>query len=144
MNKDYRKYMDQKKRAKQRNIEFKLTFEQWFEWWLSTGKYHLRGCRKGNYVMARKGDQGAYELGNIECITTEENTINAQKGRKHSEASIQKMRKPKSEITREKMKQVAQQRGNNGVMDSIEARKKLSEKMTIIWAERKRIKNVGT
>jgi len=66
--------------AKTRGIEFKLTFEQWEQWWKDSGHYHERGKGSGQYVMGRKGDTGAYELGNIECITQAENIKAAHKG----------------------------------------------------------------
>ena len=63
----------QKSNAKRRGIEFKLTYEQWIDWWLNTGHFEDRGLGKGKYVMSRIGDSGAYELGNIECKLHEEN-----------------------------------------------------------------------
>ena len=68
-----KRYHQQRYQAAHRGIEWKLTYEQWIAWWIATGKWHLRGRVKGKYVMARKGDQGAYELGNIECILHSEN-----------------------------------------------------------------------
>jgi len=67
------KYHNQKSRAKVRGIKWKLSFEEWWAWWQATGCYHKRGRRKGRYQMARRGDAGAYELGNIECVTVEQN-----------------------------------------------------------------------
>lgn len=78
---DRRQFSMQKARAKQRGIEFKLTFDEWLGWWKATGHYHERGKNKGKYVMARKGDSGAYELGNIECITHSRNCKVGNKGR---------------------------------------------------------------
>jgi len=64
-------------------IQMKMSFEQWLQVWIDSGKYHLRGCRKGCYVMARKDDLGHYEVGNVEIIQTEENVSFAHKGEKH-------------------------------------------------------------
>jgi len=83
-------FSQQRHMADKRGIEWKLTYDEWINWWLETGVYHLRGRGKGKYVMARYGDQGAYELGNIEAklhgVNIREahvgNTYNI--GRKHS------------------------------------------------------------
>ena len=68
----------QERRAAERGIEFKFTFEEWVAWWeLQFGpdwmKY--RGRRACDYVMARKGDVGAYEAGNVTCVTASQNLI---------------------------------------------------------------------
>jgi hypothetical protein len=68
------KYRLHKATAALRGIDFLLTFKQWFEIWESSGHMHERGRRKGEYVMARKGDRGAYALGNIKIITQDENS----------------------------------------------------------------------
>lgn len=59
--------------ATQRGIPFLLSFEEWREIWLASGKWLERGTRKGRYCMARYGDQGAYEIGNVRICLAEEN-----------------------------------------------------------------------
>jgi hypothetical protein len=59
--------------AKGRGIPFLMTFEQWLQIWESSDHLHERGRRRGQYVMARYGDRGAYEVGNVRTITVEEN-----------------------------------------------------------------------
>lgn len=54
-------------------IEMRLTFEQWLDIWLSSGHWHERGCRRGQYVMSRYNDIGHYEIGNVEIKTMIEN-----------------------------------------------------------------------
>jgi hypothetical protein len=71
---DKRRWQIHRTNAKMRGIEFKLTFEEWFCWWMDTGHYAERGNKRGEYVMGRKGDKGAYELGNIECTLAEVNS----------------------------------------------------------------------
>lgn len=66
-----RKYNDQKSSAKRRGIEWRITFEEWCEWWVATGHWDQRS--RTGYVMARYGDKGAYELGNIYCTTAHQN-----------------------------------------------------------------------
>lgn len=80
-NPDLRKYKVHRTNAKQRGVEFKLTFDEWMSWWIATGHYHERGREVGKYVMARKGDQGAYELGNIECVQAQVNSTAAHEGK---------------------------------------------------------------
>jgi hypothetical protein len=82
--------------AKERGIEFKLTFEQWDQWWKDSGHYHERGKERGQYVMSRKGDLGAYELGNIECKLSADNIAEAHTGKLKSEEWKNKVRATKT------------------------------------------------
>jgi hypothetical protein len=78
------KYNAQKQDAKRRGIAFRLTFEEWNGLWLSSGKWGERGCRKGQYVMARFADQGAYELGNVKICPVRENMAERNKNHPYS------------------------------------------------------------
>lgn len=101
-------YFWHKNDAKRRGIGFEFTVDEWMEEWISSGKMLQRGCRKGQYVMARYNDIGPYRAGNIHIITVEENMRemwgNSEKtklmrkrmseshvGLKHSDASKKKM-----------------------------------------------------
>ncbi|MEX3840278.1 NUMOD3 domain-containing DNA-binding protein [Paraburkholderia sp. BR10882] len=81
--KDRAAFIDQRTRTKKRldadgnPIEFRLTFEEWWDWWQATGHYHERGPRRGQYVMARTNDTGHYELGNIFCCLAADNVRQA-------------------------------------------------------------------
>ncbi len=69
-------YRSQRHAAYKRKIKFNLTFDQWHFWWvneLGSNWFKLRGRKTGQFCMARFGDVGAYELGNIKCITVGEN-----------------------------------------------------------------------
>jgi hypothetical protein len=66
-------YENQKSQATRRKIDFNLTFGEWLGWWLDTGNLDRRGRKAGCFQMSRKDDLGAYELGNIECKTKEQN-----------------------------------------------------------------------
>ena len=68
-----RRFLQQRASAKYRGVEFRLTFEQWRDWWLATGHVDERGKLRGQWVMARPGDAGAYEVGNLECMRAEDN-----------------------------------------------------------------------
>ena len=69
-----RKFLTQRRAAKARGIPFRLTFEEWLEVWGASGHLHERGNEPGQYVMARFGDEGPYEVGNVKIITFEENS----------------------------------------------------------------------
>jgi hypothetical protein len=53
-------------------VEFRMTFEEWLAVWLESGRYHLR--RSGGWCMARYGDLGHYEVGNVRIASPAENT----------------------------------------------------------------------
>lgn len=83
-NPDKRRWQVHRTNARMRGIEFKLTFEEWFCWWMDTGHYHERGREVGKYVMGRIGDKGAYELGNIECVLSNVNSTAPHEGAERS------------------------------------------------------------
>jgi len=70
----------QRRSAKQRNIDFELTYEEWLEIWMSSGFAHLRGKGTGTYCMARHNDIGPYAVGNVSIISFEQNVIDGNKG----------------------------------------------------------------
>ena len=76
------KYRQQKRNAQDRGIEFYFTYKEWCSWWekhLGPDWHTLRGCKKGQYVMARRKDEGVYEASNVRCITSGENRQEAIK-----------------------------------------------------------------
>jgi len=64
-------YHSHKGGAKRRGIEFKLTFEEWWDIWKP--HFHNRGRNKGQFAMCRTMDKGAYEVGNVRIDTVEGN-----------------------------------------------------------------------
>lgn len=78
-----RAFRGQRHGAARRGIEFKLTYHQWVEWW--GDDIDQRGRTKHALVMARRRDQGAYELGNIYKTTQAQNGKDAE--RAHAETS---------------------------------------------------------
>jgi len=66
-------YGNHRRGAKQRGIPFLISFEDWDTIWQLSGKWEQRGARKGQYVMSRPGDKGAYEMGNVVICLAEEN-----------------------------------------------------------------------
>lgn len=55
-----------------RHIAWNITFPEWWAIWQESGKWALRGRGKG-YCMARFGDSGAYEVGNVYICTCGQN-----------------------------------------------------------------------
>jgi hypothetical protein len=91
---DRQKFNMQRTHANIRNIDWNLTFEEWYSWWIATGKYHLRGCRKGQYVMARYNDSGPYSLDNIFCSSVEQNNKDRHKFNPYAVENGKKNAKP--------------------------------------------------
>lgn len=60
------RYNDQMQQARRRGIEWLFTFEQWWAIW--EPHWHLRGRRRGQYMMARHGDVGAYAPWNVSIM----------------------------------------------------------------------------
>jgi len=72
----YRAYCDHRDNARWRGsggVPFNLTFEQWLTIWQDSGHLPNRGHGGDKYCMARNGDRGAYEVGNVKIITNREN-----------------------------------------------------------------------
>ena len=62
--------------ARDRDIEHDISFEDWYEWWISNGvdKSQSQGPMTANTLcMCRKGDVGPYSLDNIYCATLSQN-----------------------------------------------------------------------
>ena len=82
------KYYSHRNRAKRANIEWQLTFDEWYNWWQQTGHWNDRGRAGHNYHMCRYNDIGPYALHNIYCDTNSNNVgyankVNPKKGYKH-------------------------------------------------------------
>ncbi len=69
-------YSQQKFHATRRGIDWNLTFEQWIEWW--GDDIDKRGRGADLLCMARHGDAGPYEIGNIYKATMQENLDHAK------------------------------------------------------------------
>ena len=84
-------YWAQMSAAKQRGIDWNLNYDEWINWWGED--ISKRGKGKGKLCMARYGDEGPYELGNIYKSEYGANVKVAQRGRKQSKETIEKKRK---------------------------------------------------
>ncbi|EMK6591651.1 hypothetical protein V9J99_003450 [Vibrio cholerae] len=70
------KYKQQRYQAENiRNIPWEFTYTTWCDFWEASGKWEERGRELGQYVMGRRGDQGAYSPENCYIITNTENTL---------------------------------------------------------------------
>ena len=87
-----KKYSMQKTSAAARGIDWKLTFQEWYDWWQSTGHWEQRGCKKGQYVMARYNDTGPYSLDNIFCCTSEQNNKDRHKNNNYVSRTMKVIR----------------------------------------------------
>lgn len=68
-----RAYFYHRGNARQRNVPFLFTFEEWMDVWVKSGCLDERGARKGGFVMARIGDIGPYSKDNVKIIKHEDN-----------------------------------------------------------------------
>jgi hypothetical protein len=75
------RFWKQQSRARERGIRWNLTFDEWWSVWQESGKWPERGKAPHQYVMGRKGDSGAYALGNVEIITGAENAEQSHRNR---------------------------------------------------------------
>lgn len=77
-------YTQHKGNAKTRGVPFLLTFEEWKEIWLASGKWEQRGRGAEKYCMCRMGDAGAYEVGNVFIDRNARNISDGNKGKPDS------------------------------------------------------------
>ena len=80
-NSPLRKYIQQRRNAGRRNIEWCISFADWWAIWRMSGKWNARG-RGAGYCMARHNDTGPYKVGNVSIIPTRENSSQARKAKK--------------------------------------------------------------
>lgn len=80
------RYYQQKCNAKQRCIDFNLTFEEWDKIW--EGKYLRRGKAYSDLCMCRVGDTGAYEIGNVYIGTVAHNASSVAIEKKRTSCKI--------------------------------------------------------
>lgn len=73
-----RSWHTQRSNARVRGIEWRLSLEQWWSVWEASGKFDLRGRRRGQYVMCRYGDRGSYSVDNVFIATCSHNAREAR------------------------------------------------------------------
>jgi hypothetical protein len=100
-----------------RNIDWHLTFEEWLDIWIKSGKLDQRGKGQGKYCMARHFDLGPYSISNVSIIPDSKNTSDAWKGRKRSKANIAiKSQQAKQQFSKQVICPYCQYTGNGPVM----------------------------
>lgn len=67
-----RKYIEQRKNARVRGIQWGMTFADWWRIWQESGHWSERGRGQG-YCMARWGDSGPYSPENVYICTIGQN-----------------------------------------------------------------------
>jgi hypothetical protein len=72
-------------------IQVTMTFEEWLQVWIDSGKLHLRGNGRGKFCMARNDDLGDYAVGNIQIKRCEDNSREAKLAWSHSACTRMKM-----------------------------------------------------
>lgn len=87
----WRIYKKHRYSAEQRGIEFKLTFSKWIEIWEESGQLDNRGREVGKYVMARFGDKGGYEVGNVKIVLSVENNREGSLGKPVPRERVERM-----------------------------------------------------
>jgi len=97
------RWWNQKDNARKRNIEWTLTFDEWWHIWETSGHWENRGRKQGQYCMSRLGDSGPYAVGNVFIQLHGQNV---------SDAWIGQLRGPQSEEHRTKLR-LAKQKSPN-------------------------------
>lgn len=82
------RFNDQKNNARQRKrrlgveTDWQLTFDQWLDIWMQSGKLEERGRAAKQYCMSRRGDEGPYAVDNVFIQTVSDNCREGGKRRK--------------------------------------------------------------
>jgi len=74
------RFLQQRNQAKQRGIDWDLSYLEWLAIWQTSGHLHERGRNKGSYQMCRFEDIGPYASSNVR-IDLMENNIREAKAR---------------------------------------------------------------
>ena len=75
------KFIAQRQAARQRGIEWNLSFEEWSNIWKESCRWDQRGPGNDQYCMCRYGDEGVYETGNVFIGLADDNKREANKRR---------------------------------------------------------------
>jgi hypothetical protein len=81
-------------------IQVTMTFGEWLQVWMDSGKLHLRGNGRGKFCMARTSDLGDYAVGNVEIKACEENSREARLGRPVAACTREKMSRARAGVTK--------------------------------------------
>lgn len=79
----YRAFKVHRLNAFERGIPWNFQYWEWLQIWQDSGHLEDRGNKGGQWVMARHGDAGAYEAGNVKITRVEKNASDGQKVKRH-------------------------------------------------------------
>ena len=88
-----------------RGLEWKLTFDEWWDIWEQSGQWEHRGRTKDKYVMSRRNDVGAYEVGNVFIQLAGANVSQARAGKPISKL----IGIPRTEEVKQKIRETLEQ-----------------------------------
>lgn len=101
------RFKQQKSRAVTRKVPWELTLSQWWAIWRDSGQWAMRGrSEAGSAVMSRRGDQGAYAVGNVRISTlaqnfTESHFVRGHRIRSELVTDPVSFRSPRAEMARD-------------------------------------------
>jgi hypothetical protein len=78
------KYLQIMRRARDRGVDWQMSFEEWMTVWLESGHWLQRGKGRGRYNMSRINDTGPYAVDNVFIQLHEENARDGHKGKPKS------------------------------------------------------------
>ena len=93
----------QRSNAKDRGIGFHFEYEEWIKWWedhIGPNWFQKRGCKKGQYCMARFHDKGDYVVGNVKCILVGDNHEEALDLNKRYDKLIKKINQAEHDLAK--------------------------------------------
>jgi hypothetical protein len=82
------RFLQQRNQAKQRGIEWDLSYLEWLAIWQTSGHLFERGRHKGSYQMCRFEDVGPYASSNVRIDRMEANIQEAHRVRLERQASL--------------------------------------------------------
>lgn len=82
------RFIKQRQHARRRGVEWRLTFEEWLHVWRASGNFEQRGRGDHQFCMARIGDSGPYEVGNVEIQTMKQNRSDAWPWHREKERAL--------------------------------------------------------
>lgn len=71
-------YLDQRRNAERRGIEWSITFPEWMTVWEESGHLAERGRTGSKFVMGRRSDIGPYDRDNVYITTLAQNAADYQ------------------------------------------------------------------
>ena len=119
------KYKHHKNRAKHANIPWLFSYVTWWRKWCESGKWKLRGTKKGQYCMARFWDTGPYAPWNVKIIKHSENSREGNIGHKRGLGNKSWTGKKRTEETKRKISKSLQGHGAGRTL-SVETRDKIA------------------